>query len=109
MRFATKEIMYGKDLFYEDGQRKVTLKSGKNESEIEFFSLVKNKKYLEDIKVIVIITLFTKLSWPGDNGVTLQSSSQAVTCPPIYYSQWRLLIFPLMLNVKQRSCKYHIF
>ena len=34
--------------------------------------------------------LFTKLHWPGDSEKTFRSSSQAVTCPPVYHTRRRL-------------------
>ena len=38
--------------------------------------------------------LFTKLPWPGDSEGTFRSSSQAATCPLVYYTRRRLHTVP---------------
>ena len=47
--------------------------------------------------------LFTKLPWPGDSKRTFRSSSQAATCPPVYYTQRRLHTVPLMAERQARK------
>ena len=39
---------------------------------------------LEFYYKIMVTFLFFELHWPGDSEGTLQSSSQAATCPPVY-------------------------
>ena len=40
--------------------------------------------------------LFTKLPWPGDSEGTFRSSSQDVTCPPVYHTRRRLYTVSLI-------------
>ena len=40
--------------------------------------------------------LFAKLSWPGDSEETIQSSSKAAACPPVYHTRLRLPTIPLI-------------
>ena len=38
------------------------------------------------------------LPWSGDSEGIFWSSSQAVTCPPVYHTRWRLQAVPLIVE-----------
>ena len=40
--------------------------------------------------------LFTKLPWSVNSKGTFWPFSQAATCPPVYYTRWRLQAVPLI-------------
>ena len=70
---------------------------------VEFRVLIRRRSTFEpsmfsakSLKLIVIVntTLFTKLPLPGDSKGTVRSSSQTVTCPPLYHTRWRLHTVP---------------
>ena len=60
------------------------------------FVLQSEQYRLEKTNFKVLFFLFTKLPWPGDSERTFRSSSQAVTCPPVYHTRRRLHTVPLI-------------
>ena len=53
--------------------------------------------------------LFTKLPWPGNSKGTFRSSSQAATCPPVYYTRRRLHTVPLIAECQAGKMWIPIF
>ena len=58
---------------------------------------------------IVITSLLTKLTWPGNSKETLQSSNQAATCPPVYNARQRLHTAPFYCWASSRKAVYTNF
>ena len=52
--------------------------------------------------------VFTELLWPEDSVATFRSSSQAVTCPPVYHTRWRLRLHIVLLIAEYQARKLRI-
>ena len=59
--------------------------------------------------VIVIICLFTKLPWPRNSEETFRSLSQVTTCPPVYFTSWRLHTIPFKVERQAEKLYKPIF
>ena len=72
-----------------------------------YFKCIKRRERYPHIPWLIVITfLFSKFSWPGDSerrDRTFRSSSQGITCPPVYNTWWMLHTVPVFLFHAERQ------
>ena len=66
-------------------------------------NLVFSKSLTLNLKITIKMNKSNRVQEKAKSKEIFRSLSQAVTCPPVYHTRWRLLILSFLLQIK--SCR----